>query len=170
MKWRHKSNFFHRVFSDYNQAINSPEACRKRLLKYVVPVIILSFSFNIPKFMEARVRIYTANGENIINESDKLVCAQELFTRPRLAPPKQDIISICRWDFPRCLVIAEIYLLSYQCTCPRTTRCFQPGSFQPVAIFLGRTNWCKCAKMKSFQTNNLTGARPSDGCQQHLRL
>lgn len=42
-------------FSDYNQSMNSPEACRRRLMKYVFPVIFLSFLFNIPKFLEARI-------------------------------------------------------------------------------------------------------------------
>lgn len=40
---------------DYNQSMNSPEACRRRLMKYVFPVIFLSFLFNIPKFLEARI-------------------------------------------------------------------------------------------------------------------
>lgn len=35
--------------------MNSPEACRKRLLKYVIPVFIFSIIFNITKFMEARL-------------------------------------------------------------------------------------------------------------------
>ena len=43
------------MYSDYNQSINSPEACRSRLLKYLIPVVISSVAFNVPKFMEARV-------------------------------------------------------------------------------------------------------------------
>jgi hypothetical protein len=35
--------------------MNSPEACRKRLLKYLIPVLILAILFNLPKFMEARI-------------------------------------------------------------------------------------------------------------------
>ena len=35
--------------------MNSPEACRTRLLKYMLPVIIISIAFNIPKFMEAEI-------------------------------------------------------------------------------------------------------------------
>ena len=42
-------------FLDYNQSMNSPEACRRRLIKYLLPVIIFSISFNITKFMEAKI-------------------------------------------------------------------------------------------------------------------
>ena len=35
--------------------MNSPQACRTRLLQYLVPVIIISIAFNIPKFMEAEI-------------------------------------------------------------------------------------------------------------------
>ena len=42
-------------FSDYNQSMNSPEACRKRVAKYVVPVFAAALVFNIPKFLEAYV-------------------------------------------------------------------------------------------------------------------
>lgn len=35
--------------------MNSKEAIRKRLIKYLVPVILLSITFNLPKFMEAQV-------------------------------------------------------------------------------------------------------------------
>lgn len=37
------------------QAINSPEACRRRLFKYVVPVVLISTLVNLPKFFESRV-------------------------------------------------------------------------------------------------------------------
>lgn len=40
----------------FRQAINSPEACKKRLLKYVVPVVFISTIFNIPKFFESHVQ------------------------------------------------------------------------------------------------------------------
>eukprot|EP00093_Oithona_nana_P009090 09090.XXX_64533_60387_1 [CDS] Oithona nana genome sequencing. len=40
---------------DYSQAINSPEACKKRLFKYVVPVLSFSIAVNLPKFFEAYV-------------------------------------------------------------------------------------------------------------------
>lgn len=42
---------------DYSQAINSPEACRRRLLKYVGPVVIVSILINIPKFLESEVNV-----------------------------------------------------------------------------------------------------------------
>ena len=35
--------------------MNSPQGIRKRLLKYLLPVIIISIAFNIPKFMEAEI-------------------------------------------------------------------------------------------------------------------
>ena len=39
----------------------------KRLLVYVVPVTVLSFSLNIPKFMEITVR--ESNGTNVVDPS-----------------------------------------------------------------------------------------------------
>ena len=43
------------LITDYNQSVNSPSALRNRLLKYLIPVILISFLFNGPKFFEARV-------------------------------------------------------------------------------------------------------------------
>jgi len=43
---------------DYSQAINSPEACKRRLLKYVIPVIFISTFLNIPKFLESDIEYY----------------------------------------------------------------------------------------------------------------
>eukprot|EP00094_Tigriopus_californicus_P004760 TCALIF_04580-PA protein Name:"Similar to FR FMRFamide receptor (Drosophila melanogaster)" AED:0.19 eAED:0.19 QI:25/0/0.5/0.5/1/1/2/0/244 len=40
---------------DYSQAINSPEACRRRLFKYVIPVVIMAVFVNAPKFFESTV-------------------------------------------------------------------------------------------------------------------
>ena len=40
---------------DYNQAMNDANAIRGRLLKYLLPVVIASIAFNIPKFLESRV-------------------------------------------------------------------------------------------------------------------
>ena len=40
------------------QAINSPEACKKRLFKYVVPVLSFSSAVNLPKFFESYVEAY----------------------------------------------------------------------------------------------------------------
>ena len=40
---------------DYSQAINSPEACRRRLFKYVIPVLILATVVNLPRFFESEV-------------------------------------------------------------------------------------------------------------------
>ena len=59
-----------RLFTDYNQSINSPEAVRGRLLKYLIPVIISSVAFNVPKFMEARVEYYAdINGTTTVFNS-----------------------------------------------------------------------------------------------------
>jgi hypothetical protein len=41
--------------TDYSQSMNSREAIRNRLIKYLVPVILLSETFNIPKFLEAKL-------------------------------------------------------------------------------------------------------------------
>lgn len=37
--------------------MNDPKGIRKRLLKYLVPVILLSVGFNIPKFFETQAVI-----------------------------------------------------------------------------------------------------------------
>ena len=39
---------------DYNQSNNDPNAKKKRLAKYLFPVVIVSILFNIPKFFEAK--------------------------------------------------------------------------------------------------------------------
>ena len=40
---------------DYNQAMNDSNAIRKRLVKYVGPVLVLAILFNLPKFFEAEI-------------------------------------------------------------------------------------------------------------------
>ena len=39
------------------QAINSPDACKKRLVKYVIPVVLISILINVPKFLESKVLV-----------------------------------------------------------------------------------------------------------------
>ena len=46
--------------ADYNQSLNSPGALRRRLLKYVIPVIAFSVAFNVPKFFEAKIVVRRA--------------------------------------------------------------------------------------------------------------
>ena len=41
---------------------------RRRLFKYVVPVVLISIIINIPKFFESRVQGQYINGTNYINE------------------------------------------------------------------------------------------------------
>ena len=41
---------------------------RRRLFKYVVPVVLISIIINIPKFFESRVRGEYINGTTYINE------------------------------------------------------------------------------------------------------
>ena len=38
---------------DYKQAMNDSDAIRRRLLKYLLPVIVISVLFNVPKFFES---------------------------------------------------------------------------------------------------------------------
>ena len=40
---------------DYNQAMNDSNAIRKRLVKYVAPVLALAILFNLAKFFEAEI-------------------------------------------------------------------------------------------------------------------
>lgn len=44
---------------DYNQAMNDTNAMRKRVIKYVCPVFVLAFAFNVVKFFEADI-VYEA--------------------------------------------------------------------------------------------------------------
>ena len=46
---------------NYNQALNDQRLMRKRVIKYLVPVSLLSFAFNIPKFFESKVDYYQEN-------------------------------------------------------------------------------------------------------------
>ena len=72
---------------DYNQAMNDSNAMRKRLLKYVGPVCVLAFMFNIVKFFEADIvwaalTVQGHNGtEHIIGYEAQLQVA-ELRTHP----------------------------------------------------------------------------------------
>ena len=38
---------------DYKKAINDASALKHRLVKYLLPVLVAAFIFNIPKFFEA---------------------------------------------------------------------------------------------------------------------
>ena len=53
------------ILSDYNQSVNSPSALRNRLLKYLIPVIIISCVFNLPKFFEAQAKWEPVNSTAI---------------------------------------------------------------------------------------------------------
>lgn len=47
-----KSNWiFHFLF----QSVSTPQAMRRRLLKYFIPVLVMSLAFNIPKWFECYV-------------------------------------------------------------------------------------------------------------------
>ncbi len=43
------------TFVSFIQSLKRPNATRQRLLKYLVPAILLSLAFNVPKFFEATV-------------------------------------------------------------------------------------------------------------------
>ena len=42
---------------DYNLAMNDPRAIRRRLLSYLLPVVVASVLFNLPKFFETKAEI-----------------------------------------------------------------------------------------------------------------
>ena len=44
---------------DYKQSLNDSDAIKKRLAKYLLPVIIASILFNVPKFLEATYYVET---------------------------------------------------------------------------------------------------------------
>ena len=52
-----------------SQSINSPEACRRRLFKYVVPVVLLAILINIPKFFESQVVDFPVSVEYASSEA-----------------------------------------------------------------------------------------------------
>ena len=54
------------ILSDYNQSVNSPSALRNRLLKYLIPVIIISCVFNLPKFFEAQAKWKKQENANLM--------------------------------------------------------------------------------------------------------
>ena len=66
---------------DYSQSVNSPEACRKRLFKYVIPVIIISTIINIPKFLESYVETYYKVWDAETNTTKTIVDLQEVTVR-----------------------------------------------------------------------------------------
>ncbi|TRY64295.1 hypothetical protein TCAL_10256 [Tigriopus californicus] len=41
---------------NYSQSLNDAHAMKRRLLKYIIPVCILSFLLNVPKFLEAEIK------------------------------------------------------------------------------------------------------------------
>ena len=69
-----------RMQTDYNQSMNSPEACRKRLMKYLLPVLFMSIIFNIPKFFEASF--------------EKSVLTAEYFDKE-----KNETVQVRTWEF-----------------------------------------------------------------------
>ena len=52
---------------DYNQAMNDENAIRTRLLKYLLPVVIASIAFNIPKFFESKVSYVPVNVTEMVS-------------------------------------------------------------------------------------------------------
>ena len=57
------------MFPNNSQSINSPEACRRRLFKYVVPVVLLAILINIPKFFESQVVDFPVSVEYASSEA-----------------------------------------------------------------------------------------------------
>jgi hypothetical protein len=89
---------------DYSQSVNSPEACRKRLFKYVIPVIIISIIINIPKFLESYIGTYykvfdpeTNTTKTIFQENDEVS-----FYILHLQPPLHQILDSIVVSIPAC--------------------------------------------------------------------
>ena len=73
-----ESNQFFRYIAvhnplDYNQSNNDPNAKKKRLAKYLFPVVIVSILFNIPKFFEAK---YITTTEKVKSNNWYVFCYQ----------------------------------------------------------------------------------------------
>ena len=70
---------------DYNQAMNDSHAMRKRLVKYVGPVFLLAFVFNIVKFFEARITyraVYEDANQTTVLAWEPMLEVAELRTHP----------------------------------------------------------------------------------------
>ena len=51
----------------YSQSLRVPNATRRRLLQYVVPALVLSLAFNVPKFFEATI-VYPKSENGTVDE------------------------------------------------------------------------------------------------------
>lgn len=108
------------------QAINSPEACKRRLLKYVVPVVLISTFINIPKFFESEVKrgqqYYLANGfffedelfcnETMVQENLKYLCQETYVDQSKMT--EEDWVKISNGGssynelFPHKIFVTEL--------------------------------------------------------------
>ena len=60
------------------QSVNTPEAMRCRLLKYFIPVLVMSLVFNVPKFLECFISWEQTNSTMIhpYNETANLTVVE----------------------------------------------------------------------------------------------
>ena len=70
---------------DYSQAINSPEACRRRLLKYVFPVVAAAIVINLPRFFESETSLVPdiPNNDTIEHNNGSVTYAKDIEEYPK---------------------------------------------------------------------------------------
>nr|XP_040571530.1 FMRFamide receptor-like isoform X2 [Lepeophtheirus salmonis] len=96
---------------DYSQAINSQEACKKRLLRYVIPVTLLSLIFNIPKIFEAEV--YDEINIAQYNETHEQVEYYKAIRTTELRKNPDYVIYYNNWVRLMVIGIVPFFLLIY---------------------------------------------------------
>ena len=68
-------------------------------MKYLIPVIIISLVFNIPKFLEAKIEYYSVGlphpvleaNSTSVNETSELHLSNHTLTSPTLDPEEEEI-------------------------------------------------------------------------------
>ena len=62
---------YHHIFHPfYFQSVNTSAAMRCRLLKFLIPVLVMSLAFNIPKVFECYVEWVPQNVTNIVAHNE----------------------------------------------------------------------------------------------------
>ena len=70
---------------DYSQSNNDANATRKRFAKYLLPVIVVSILFNIPKFLEAKIKMLKEGDVGYNNVTTAAIDVTDLRIHPTYA-------------------------------------------------------------------------------------
>jgi hypothetical protein len=118
MQYSTKQLVFYFTSTDYSQSMNSREAIRNRLIKYLIPVILLSVTFNIPKFLEAKLVYRPADPINSIvpNSTDLNMTMSTIAanTTQKWIPMVRELyIILIEFLFCACVCLIERFLLLF---------------------------------------------------------